>query len=195
MFFYHFPADTVPPPPLYLIYPFIQIQIRYYIYFISLSASCKVSNARFTPKSYVMIKYELKNVCRGVQGGPGCTGLLRVGGTHDGVGAHLILHLLAFPFLRQSTFYIVFDMWIALTQTKRLSKKNYILIHNNTLQSFVWSSIALNIHVSHFENWLFFCGFSVTYKFLASETMEKWFQRYILLMEGHFKLRMYFIYV
>ena len=111
------------PPPLYPIYPFIQIQIRYYIYFISLSASCKVSNARFTPKSYVMIKYELKNVCRGVQGGPGCTGLLRVGGTHDGVGAHLILHLLAFPFLRQSTFYIAFAICIALTQTKRLSKK------------------------------------------------------------------------
>ena len=30
-----------------------------------------------------------------------------------------------------------------------------ILIHNNTLQSFVCSSIALNIHVYHFENWLF----------------------------------------
>ena len=30
-----------------------------------------------------------------------------------------------------------------------------ILIHNNTLQSFVWSSIALSISVSHFENWLF----------------------------------------
>ena len=45
---------------------------------------------------------------------------------------------------------------IALTQTKRLRKElKYILIHNNTLQSFVWSSITLNIHVSHFENWLF----------------------------------------
>ena len=30
-----------------------------------------------------------------------------------------------------------------------------ILIHTNTLISFVWSSIALNIHVSHFKNWLF----------------------------------------
>ena len=27
--------------------------------------------------------------------------------------------------------------------------------HNNILQSFVWSSIALNSHVSHFEDWLF----------------------------------------
>jgi len=42
----------------------------------------------------------------------------------------------------------------ALTQTKRLSKEieYYILIHNNTLQNFVKSSIALNIHVSHPEN-------------------------------------------
>ena len=30
-----------------------------------------------------------------------------------------------------------------------------ILIHNNTLPSFVWSSIALNTHVFYFENWLF----------------------------------------
>ena len=30
-----------------------------------------------------------------------------------------------------------------------------ILNHNNTLQSFDWSSIALNIQISHFENWLF----------------------------------------
>ena len=34
-------------------------------------------------------------------------------------------------------------------------KKKYILIHNNTLRSFFWSSIALKIHVSHFENWIF----------------------------------------
>ena len=64
---------------------------------------------------------------------------------------------------------------IALSQTKRLRKElKYILIHNNTLQSFVWSSIAFNIHVSHF-------GFSTktTRAFLASETTEKWrFQRY-----------------
>ena len=61
------------------------------------------------------------------------------------------------------------------TQTKRLRKElKSILIHNNTLQSFVWSSIALKIHVYHFENWIFFCGFStkVTRAFLASETME-----------------------
>ena len=44
-------------------------------------------------------------------------------------------------------------IYIALTQTKRLRKEiNYVLIHNNTLQSVFWSSIALNIHVSHFEN-------------------------------------------
>ena len=37
---------------------------------------------------------------------------------------------------------------IALTQTKRLRKEiNYVLIHNNTLQSLVWSSVALIIHV------------------------------------------------
>ena len=37
---------------------------------------------------------------------------------------------------------------IAVTQTKRLRKEiNYILIHNNTLKNFVWSNIALNIHV------------------------------------------------
>ena len=62
------------------------------------------------------------------------------------------------------------------TRTKRLRKElKSILIHNNTLQSFVWSSIALKIHVFHFENWIFFCGFStkVTRAFLASETMEK----------------------
>ena len=46
--------------------------------------------------------------------------------------------------------------YIALNQTKRLKKKiKYILIHNNTLQSFVWLSIALNILVSHFEDWIF----------------------------------------
>ena len=65
-------------------------------------------------------------------------------------GGLFILHLLAFPFLRQSTFYI------ALTRTKRLRKEiKYRLIHNNALQSYVWSSISLNIHVSHFKNWLF----------------------------------------
>ena len=42
---------------------------------------------------------------------------------------------------------------IALTRPKRFRKEiNYILIHHNTLQSFVWSSITLNIHFSHFEN-------------------------------------------
>ena len=60
-----------------------------------------------------------------------------------------------------------------------------ILIHNNTIQSFVWSSIEINILVS-LQEWL------------VLETMEKWrFQRYIghatLLMEGHLKLRIYFI--
>ena len=70
---------------------------------------------------------------------------------------------------------------IALTRPKRFRKEiNYILIHHNTLQSFVWSSIA-----SMFPFWklnVFICGFStkVTCAFLFSETMEKWrFQRYI----------------
>ena len=62
---------------------------------------------------------------------------------------------------------------IALTQTKRLRKEiNYILIHNNTLQSFVWSSIALNIHVSHFENWLFI--------FLFVVSLQKWLKHFLL---------------
>ena len=57
------------------------------------------------------------------------------------------------PFLRQYTLNILHC--IALTQTKGLRKEiNYVLIHNNTFQSLVWSSVALIINVSHFENWL-----------------------------------------
>ena len=67
---------------------------------------------------------------------------------------------------------------IEITLTKRLRKEiKYILIHNNTLLSFVkypcfpfWKLIS------------FICGFTtkVTRTFIASETMEKWrFQRYI----------------
>ena len=98
-----------------------------------------------------------------LRGGRGVRGIdINIwGGTHI-----LILHLLAFPFLRQSTFFIA---CIALTQTKRLRKEiKYILIHNNTLQSFAWSSIALNIHVSHFENWLF--------SFMVS--LQKWLMHF-----------------
>ena len=103
--------------------------------------------------------------------------------------ALLILHLLAFPFLRQVNKYLAGNLHstlhcIALTRTKRLRKEiKYSLIHNNALQSFVWSSIALNIHVFHFKNWLFHFWF--LYKIdlcilIASETMKKWrFQRYI----------------
>ena len=60
---------------------------------------------------------------------------------------------------------------IALTRTKRLRKKlKYILIHNNTLQSFVWASIALNIHVSHFENRIF----------LFVVFLQKWLAHFLL---------------
>ena len=59
-----------------------------------------------------------------------------------------------------------------LTKTKRLRKElKYILIHNNnTLQSFVWSSIALKIHVSHFENWIF----------LFVVSLQKWLAHFLL---------------
>ena len=43
-----------------------------------------------------------------------------------------------------------------------------VLIHNNTFQSFVWLSIALNIHVFHFENWLF--------SFVVS--LQKWLRHF-----------------
>ena len=60
---------------------------------------------------------------------------------------------------------------IALTQNKRLRKEiKYILIHNNTFQSFVWSTIALKIHVSHFENWLF----------LFVVSLQKWLLHFLL---------------
>ena len=60
---------------------------------------------------------------------------------------------------------------IALTQTKRLRKElKYILIHNNTLQSFVWSSIALKIHVSHFEDGIF----------LFVVSLQKWLAHFLL---------------
>ena len=101
-------------------------------------------------------------------------------GGHSWGGALWTIHQLAFPFLRQSTFYIALHC-IAFTQIKRLRKEiRYVLIHNSTLQSFVWSSIALNIHVWKLN--IFIGGFTtkVTYAFLASETLEKWrFQRYI----------------
>ena len=51
-------------------------------------------------------------------------------------------------FLRQSKFYIALHC----THPRLRQEIKYILIHNNTLQSFVWSNIALNIHVYHFEN-------------------------------------------
>jgi len=78
------------------------------------------------------------------------------GGGHSWGGALLILHLLAYC--------------IALTQTKRLRKEiKYMLIHN-TLQRFIWSSIALNIHVSHFENWIF----------LFVVSLQKWLAHFLL---------------
>ena len=47
-----------------------------------------------------------------------------------------------------------------------------LMIHNNTLQSFVWSSIALKIHVSHLENWIFLFVVSVQ-KWLAHFLLQK----------------------
>ena len=56
---------------------------------------------------------------------------------------------------------------IAITQTKRLRKEiKYILIHNNTLQSFVWPRIAF----SHFENWIF----------LFAVSLQKWLAHFLL---------------
>jgi len=43
-------------------------------------------------------------------------------------------------------------------------------IHNNTLQSFVWSSIALKIHAPHFENWIF----------LFVVSLQKWLVHFLL---------------
>ena len=68
------------------------------------------------------------------------------------------------------------SMCIALAQTKRLRKElKDILIYNNTLQSFVWSSIALKIRFPFWTLNIFIFGFStkVTRACLASETMEK----------------------
>ena len=69
---------------------------------------------------------------------------------------------------RQSIFYIALHCthpnWNILKELK------YILIHNSALQSFVWSSIALKIHVSHFENW--------TYLFMVS--LHKWLAHFLL---------------
>ena len=65
---------------------------------------------------------------------------------------------------------------IALTRTKRLRKEiKYILIHN-TLQSFGWSSIALNIHVSILKTECFYLWFLYKNDLRISclETMEKW---------------------
>jgi len=72
-----------------------------------------------------------------------------------GVGVLLILHLPQAAGNLYSTLHC-----IALTQTKRLRKEiKYILIHNNILQSFVKPSIALKIHVSHFEAEYFYLWF------------------------------------
>ena len=88
------------------------------------------------------------------------------GGTHGGEGL-LILHL-------PQAIYILHC--IALTQTKKVRKElKDILIYNNTLQSFVWSSIALKIRFPFWTLNIFIFGFStkVTRACLASETMEK----------------------
>ena len=81
-------------------------------------------------------------------------------------GGILMLNLLAFPFLRQSAFYI------ALHSPKLNKKRNkiYILIHNNTLKPLSDPSFAFNIHVSHFENWLF----------LFVVSLQKWLVHFLL---------------
>ena len=74
----------------------------------------------------------------------------------------LILHL-------PQAIYILLHC-IALTQTKRLRKElKYILIYNNTLKSFVWSSVALKIHVFHFKLNIYICGF-----------LQKWLAHFLL---------------
>ena len=102
---------------------------------------------------------------------PGCTGPPLLMPPLRGAcrwEAHLILHLLAFSFLRQSTIYIALHCTHA--QTKRLRKEiNYILVHNNTLQS--WSSIALNIHFSILKIHYFYLWF--LYK---SDSCISWFR-------------------
>ena len=56
------------------------------------------------------------------------------------------------------------------THTNKKIKKWNKLYSNSHLQSFVWSSISLNIHVSHFENWLF----------LFVVSLQKWLAHFLL---------------
>ena len=83
----------------------------------------------------------------------------RGGGTHGG-GAHLISHLLAFLFLRQSTFYIALHC-IALTQTKRLRKEIYI--------------IKQNIHIYIYIAYSRPNGWTDGWNFLWKLGLKKWF--------------------
>ena len=93
-----------------------------------------------------------------------------MGGTYGG-RAFLILHLLAFPFLRQSNYTL---HCIALPQTKRLRR---LKIYSDS-QQYPSKLCLINIKYSCFpflKLIIFICGFStkVTRAFLASETMEK----------------------
>ena len=92
----------------------------------------------------------------------------------------LILHLLAFLFLRQSTFFIALH-WL---HSPKLKELKFILIHKNVLQS---SHCLMKYCIKQpcFPFWkqnIFICGFSTKVKFahfLLHETMKKWrFQRY-----------------
>ena len=78
--------------------------------------------------------------------------LKRGAGTHEGALLIICLH---FPFSGNlhSTLHCNVESF------KVTADIISILIHNNTLQNFVWSSIELNIHVLHFKNWLFFVWF------------------------------------
>ena len=94
------------------------------------------------------------------------------GGTHGGGSFNITSTYISLPqaiYNLHSTLHC-----IALTQTKRLRKEiKYILIHNNTLQSFVlwvWSSIAIYIHVSHFQNWII----------LFFVSLQKWLAHFLL---------------
>ena len=124
---------------------------------------------------------------RGIRGGGRAPALLLMSaslrGGHSWGGALLLLHLLAFPFLRQSSYSTLHC--IALTQTQKLRKELKYIYWFTTILFKALSDQLYYIKYPCFPFWkliIFICVSStkVTNAFLASETMEKWrFQRYI----------------
>ena len=89
---------------------------NFFLYFLLVKNTPKLNEANFTEYSFQMLEVLIKvfkklltTLYQGAYKGgargarPPCPHRQK-GGTH--VGAHLILHLLAFPLLRQFTFYI-----------------------------------------------------------------------------------------